>query len=198
MFYGGSNLQHLNLENNFSSLASLNTHLGIVMDSDKNSTTDNISPYKSKIKDAFTASNKFCWLTEKREIENYIPHSVFVEAVQEGQTEVDKVIIDEGNFVNKTKFKKEGSSANASPKIKLSNEIFSVYQREDSIKSISAKELKKELDKCIKASEKSPTSSINKISVAKRISKKVIEYKDSEWNVKMNELVVKIKRANDL
>lgn len=198
MFYGGSNIQHLELEEHFNNLLPLNSNFGIVIDSDKNSETADIAPYKVNIQSKFDSSNRFCWLTKKREIENYLPHEVLNEAVQEGQRSPDKIKIDKGDFVCKTKFSKLDSTPIAKPKIKLPQEIFSEYQREGTVKNIKAADLKKAIDKVLKENEKPSFLSYNKIQVAKRVTGKAPKVEGDELLEKLKELIGVINKANSL
>lgn len=77
LYYGGRLLSHYELggENNiegFISLLLTNRHAAIVIDSDKRKSTDIINTTKQRIKDEFEKCNGFCWITEGKEIENYI------------------------------------------------------------------------------------------------------------------------------
>ncbi len=198
MFYGGSNIQHLELEEHFNNLLPLNSNFGIVIDSDKNSETANIAAYKVNIQSKFDSSNRFCWLTKKREIENYLPHEVLTEAVQEGQRSSDEIKIDKGDFVCKTKFSKLDSTPIAKPKIKLPQEIFSEYQREGTVKNIKAADLKKAIDKVLKENEKPSFLSYNKIQVAKRVTGKAPKVEGDELLEKLKELIGVINKANSL
>jgi predicted ATP-dependent endonuclease of OLD family len=92
MFYGGRLLSHLTLDNpeseKFIQLCRLNQKSAIVMDSDKDSSQDNLNATKNRIleefekEEEFKEKERFAWVTQGREIENYIPLDVYKEAAQ--------------------------------------------------------------------------------------------------------------------
>lgn len=87
MFYGGRLLSHLSAHDpevtDFISLVAINRHSAIVMDSDMKSSKSNINPTKSRVRDEFREGGLFVWVTEGREIENYVPHALLTECVDE-------------------------------------------------------------------------------------------------------------------
>lgn len=76
MFYGGRLLSHLSASDqeisDFIALRRLNRHLAIVIDSDKKSAHARINATKKRILDEFNADGGVGWLTQGREIENYV------------------------------------------------------------------------------------------------------------------------------
>ena len=77
MFYGGRLLKHVTSEDEDESLIKLlriNRNSFVVMDSDKEFSNDVINKTKERIKTSFKNS---CWVTEGREIENYIPYDAY-------------------------------------------------------------------------------------------------------------------------
>jgi hypothetical protein len=88
MFYGGRLLSHLSASddeeiNDFISLRSLNRHIALIMDSDKETIDDSINSTKQRLIDEFSKYSGVAWLTEGREIENYVLHSELQAAVAE-------------------------------------------------------------------------------------------------------------------
>lgn len=87
MFYGGRLLSHLSAGDDeiedFISLRSLNRHVALVMDSDKETIDDSINSTKQRLIDEFSKHGGVAWLTEGREIENYVLHSELQAAVAE-------------------------------------------------------------------------------------------------------------------
>lgn len=79
--YGGKLLADMefdeNTTNELINLLNINRNSLIVMDSDKNDDNDNIRETKTRIIEECQNKNIFSWLTEGREIENYIPCRVF-------------------------------------------------------------------------------------------------------------------------
>ncbi|MBU1101543.1 MAG: ATP-binding protein [Bacteroidetes bacterium] len=76
MFYGGRLLSHLTAKeyqvSDFISLTRLNRNSIIIIDSDKSNESDTINDTKARIKAEFESTNKMVWITQGREIENYI------------------------------------------------------------------------------------------------------------------------------
>lgn len=87
MFYGGRLLSHLTTDDSlledFISLRKINMNLGIVIDSDKSSGRKGISNTKKRVLAEFSHNPGFSWLTEGREIENYIDSNTLRQAIHE-------------------------------------------------------------------------------------------------------------------
>lgn len=87
MFYGGRLLSHLSAGDDeleeFISLRSLNRHVALIMDSDKETVDDSINATKQRLIEEFSRHGGIAWLTKGREIENYILHSELQAAVAE-------------------------------------------------------------------------------------------------------------------
>ena len=119
IFYGGRLLSHLNAEapeDVESGISILNANRNAIMliDSDKKTKQKPINDTKKRIKAEFEAMDAYCWITQGKEIENYIPASI-VDAFWEkknvkqvGQYEsffdyLDKIIPNEGRKYNAKK-----------------------------------------------------------------------------------------------
>ena len=80
MFYGGRLLSHLTATDpdvsEFISLRRLNRNIAIVIDSDRESEESGINNTKARVKDEFDKGPGFAWITQGREIENYIESPV--------------------------------------------------------------------------------------------------------------------------
>lgn len=81
IFYGGRLLSHLSAEepemvNDGISILNANRNAVMVIDSDKRNNEAEINSTKQRINDEFEARNSLCWITQGKEIENYIPVSV--------------------------------------------------------------------------------------------------------------------------
>lgn len=78
MFYGGRLLSHLSANDKeideFIGLRSLNRNVAIMIDSDKTRARDNINETKLRIKNEFFVHGGIAWITQGREVENYINH----------------------------------------------------------------------------------------------------------------------------
>lgn len=76
MFYGGRLLRHLSASDDevgeFVSLRSLNRNICIVIDSDKENECDEINATKKRVVSELGTHGGIAWVTEGREIENYV------------------------------------------------------------------------------------------------------------------------------
>lgn len=83
MFYGGALLSHLSGDSNFENLTNreendlielliINRNAAIVIDSDRDAPRKHINNTKKRIKKEFEGKNKFVWITDGREMENYL------------------------------------------------------------------------------------------------------------------------------
>jgi len=86
MFYGGRLLSHLTANdsevNEFISLRRLNRYISIVIDSDKTHPDDDINDTKKRIQEEFDKGPGFAWITEGREIENYVEQTIMEKAIK--------------------------------------------------------------------------------------------------------------------
>lgn len=80
MFYGGRLLAHVTLERGDASdaddlihLLRINQHSAILIDSDRRKGADEINETKRRVRTECTKSGSVCWITDGREIENYLP-----------------------------------------------------------------------------------------------------------------------------
>ena len=91
MFYGGRLLAHLTMERESDDLTTdelvkllrINQHSAILIDSDSKSGTDELNATKSRVKRECKAANVLCWVTDGREVENYIPPETFIATYKE-------------------------------------------------------------------------------------------------------------------
>lgn len=87
MFYGGRLLNHLTSKDpeveEFISLRRLNRNLVVVMDSDKAGPRKKINDTKKRVRKELDDGPGFAWVTEGREIENYVPVKILRQAVEE-------------------------------------------------------------------------------------------------------------------
>lgn len=107
MFYGGRLLKHLVSENSpdkdLIELLKINRNSYVVMDSDKQTVKYRINSTKERIAEAFPDSH---WITQGREIENYLPYEKYIEVLKD----IDKDFppANRNVYVNRLK-KKDGS-----------------------------------------------------------------------------------------
>lgn len=80
LYYGGRLLSHYTVsdksEENLINMLITNRNAAIVMDSDKRTANSKYNSTKQRIIQEFTKYNMFSWLTEGREIENYLPAEI--------------------------------------------------------------------------------------------------------------------------
>ena len=75
LYYGGKNLSHFTTDENLNELINIlttNQNSAIVIDSDKKKSRDRINSTKVRIRNEMAAIGSLCWITEGKEIENYI------------------------------------------------------------------------------------------------------------------------------
>lgn len=91
MFYGGKNLAHVSGEDSLELdpvaddlilLPRLNRHIAIIIDSDRAESAAPINSTKRRIQDEFEQAGSFVWITQGREIENYVPSALFESAAK--------------------------------------------------------------------------------------------------------------------
>lgn len=87
MFYGGRLLSHLMAADeeisDFIDLTRLNQNSLIVMDSDRSKKGERIGKTKQRVRSEFEDHDRFCWVTEGREIENYLSKELWEDAIAE-------------------------------------------------------------------------------------------------------------------
>lgn len=98
MFYGGRLLSHLSLERDGAegsaeliALLRINQHSAIVIDSDRKKTSDPLNATKERVRKECKTSGLICWITDGREIENYLPGSAIAQVYAE-TTKITKPI----------------------------------------------------------------------------------------------------------
>jgi len=156
MFYGGRLLNHLSAEEEeveeFISLKRLNRNVSIIIDSDKVNANDDINKTKKRIVEEFNSNNGIAWITEGREIENYIEESRIVEAIDSIHKNFDR-LSETGKFGNLFKYKvTTDDKIRKADKIKLANNIVS---NEPALEILDLSEKIGELVKFIRNSNKS-------------------------------------------
>jgi predicted ATP-dependent endonuclease of OLD family len=95
MFYGGRLLSHLTANDpevdEFISLRRLNRHIAVVIDSDRAKALDPINGTKARIVAEFNQGPGFAWVTQGREIENYVSSDLMEQAVKAVCPNADKL-----------------------------------------------------------------------------------------------------------
>lgn len=96
LYYGGKNLSHFTTDENLPELINIlttNQNAAIVIDSDKRKSGDRINSTKARIRREFQDIGGMCWITEGKEIENYIPTSALIEKYGEGVPTLEQYTI---------------------------------------------------------------------------------------------------------
>lgn len=116
MFYGGSLRSHLKVDessvSDFIKLNKINRNVGIIQDSDKESESDSINQTKERLIKEFSELGYFNWLTQGREIENYLSKPILISSIKE-------ITANENPKVNENPFSK-------AYEFKIDKSIFSV------------------------------------------------------------------------
>jgi AAA ATPase domain len=87
MFYGGSLISHLSASDEFLEefikLRDLNRNLAIVIDSDREFDGAPLKPHAARIVEEMNSGNGMVWVTDGREVENYVPSEKIQGALKE-------------------------------------------------------------------------------------------------------------------
>lgn len=95
-YYGGRLLAHYTCNdeesktNELINVLKTNRHAAIVMDSDKRTKNSHINATKRRIRDEFKSLGSFCWITEGREIENYLSGRAISDFHHKNTSQIDK------------------------------------------------------------------------------------------------------------
>lgn len=83
LYYGGRLLAHYSADDEQKKLLNVlitNRNAAIVIDSDKRSRQSRINDTKKRVKEEFEKYQAFCWITQGKEIENYVPYVAIEQA----------------------------------------------------------------------------------------------------------------------
>jgi predicted ATP-dependent endonuclease of OLD family len=151
MFYGGRLLSHLsNAEtesqdiNDFISLRKLNNRGVILIDSDKETARSRINTTKRRLRDEFDEGPGHAWITEGREIENYLPAEQVEAAIKTVHPKIKK----SGPFQkydNTLKIQGARGKETQASKVNVARQITEHYQPD-----LSIYDLKQQLNKLTK------------------------------------------------
>ena len=88
MFYGGRLLSHLyadrdKVPDELIRVLKINQNAVVVMDSDRKQTRAHINKTKQRVREECERSGGICWVTDGREIENYLPERVIIATCEE-------------------------------------------------------------------------------------------------------------------
>ena len=128
MFYGGRLLSHLSGNdpevNEFISLRRMNRYISILIDSDKSNPRARLNDTKKRVRDEFDKGPGFAWITNGREIENYIDKGTLdsiVKNIYTGAKKVEEKGIEEA-YCKALLFEKKGKNISVD-KVKIAHEI---------------------------------------------------------------------------
>ncbi len=147
MFYGGRLASHLSgldideeMVKNFISLRRLNRRGVILIDSDRTKKSDSINETKRRLDE----ESGYAWITEGREIENYLPVEQIksaITAIIPSATPLSKF----GKYENVLSIRRQNGKKADAPKTEVARHIVSAYQNPD----LSQLDLREQLDKLI-------------------------------------------------
>ncbi len=160
MFYGGRLLSHLSNADidqqnvdDFISLRRLNNRSVILIDSDSKSEDFDINATKQRLQGEFDSGPGHAWITEGREIENYLPAEQVEAAIQAVHPKVKKSGPFE-KYDNTLKIQGGGGKTTQADKVKVARRIAEQYQPDLSIHDL--KQQLNKLTKFIRESNPSP------------------------------------------
>ncbi len=123
LFYGGSTLSHYSaspdLEDEFIKMLRINRNAVIIMDSDRANSGDGLKPRVQKILQAAEGVDSLLtWVTEGREVENYLPNDILSEYFEQ-QTSLGKYDLFENKF-------KTARNVKSFDKVKFASDVTSL------------------------------------------------------------------------
>ena len=130
MFYGGRLLSHLTASDpevdEFISLRRLNRHIAIVIDSDRSTADEPINTTKKRVVDEFAQGPGFAWVTQGREIENYVVPDLMEQAVKAACPKA-KQLATHGNYEHVWHYKTDsGDIRDDGDKVKIARQVCQV------------------------------------------------------------------------
>lgn len=133
MFYGGALLAHLTCADvdgeddsfqEFIELIKINPKFAILMDSDKTKESSELKPHVRRVQDELSDSGVLCWVTEGREIENYIEPGALHKAISKIHSNIYGKPYRTKKFANAYKFwRKDGKISSGTRKVKVAEEV---------------------------------------------------------------------------
>ncbi|MGP0629313.1 ATP-dependent nuclease [Nitrospina sp. 32_T5] len=126
MFYGGKLLSHLSADDpeveEFISLRKINRNISILIDSDKSGQGTQINKTKKRVRDEFNKGPGFAWVTNGREIENYIDPNLYLRAVKNVHPKAKK-LLKTGKFDHIWYFSTGRGKPKSADKVKVAREV---------------------------------------------------------------------------
>ena len=147
MFYGGRLASHLSandpdeLIDDFISLRRLNRRGVVVIDSDREKKGARINATKKRLRDEFEAGPGHAWITDGREIENYIPASQIREAITQTKPS-SKIASNIGKYENTLTITTRGGKRTQASKVDVARYVVENFTPDLSIHDLGS-QLKK-------------------------------------------------------
>lgn len=132
MFYGGRLLSHLSAELSESQqdiealivLRNLNQNLAFLIDSDKDHEAKALNGTKARIKEEIEKSGGICWITEGREIENYVALPLMKRALNDSYPDSFEQQLDVSQYGKVLPFmRKDGKVQDVIDKMKVAQQV---------------------------------------------------------------------------
>jgi len=156
MFYGGKLLSNLSSEDDpliddFISLRKLNRRMVVIMDSDREKSKEWINSTKRRIRNEIKYNEGLAWVTNGREIENYLSEKSLIEAIKSvhSKSNFDK-LIGIGQYGCKVKFLDTSSNEHKIDKMRVAKKYIEIEEP-----NYSNLDLNKQIDDVIKFIEES-------------------------------------------
>jgi len=138
MFYGGRLAAHLSGNDideaveGFISLRRLNRRAVIVIDSDYVKSTDSLNPTKTRLVEEFKQGPGYPWVTQGREIENYVHPDQLRAAIEKVAPSVT-VTRRFGRYDKALAVRSSGNKARQAPKVEVAKYVTGKYELFDDI-----------------------------------------------------------------
>lgn len=138
MFYGGSLIKHLIFDEDIDidsliEISKINVNSAIMIDSDKQKEGQDISSNKDSVRVSFENNGGHVWITSGREIENYIPRNLFVEAVKKKHRDLAvnyDILLNEDRYYQRTVLSKTPKKKDIA-KVDVAENVISSEQKTD-------------------------------------------------------------------
>lgn len=120
MFYGGRLLSHLSADDDddvqeFIHLRALNRNLAVMIDSDRKSAHAKVNPTKLRLKAEFEKHGGIAWITDGREVENYIDFGLLQSAVKQVYSAAYAAPVAGGKFKHALHFQRAAAKKRRKP-----------------------------------------------------------------------------------
>lgn len=128
MFFGGGLISHLSADDgaldDFIRLQDLNRNMCIVMDSDRDDEHADLKPAVARIQSELAGSQSLIWITEGREIENYVDPDILHAAIAEVHQKIYDKPVGIGQFDNSFHFaRKDGEVHKKTNKVSVASKL---------------------------------------------------------------------------